>query len=91
MNYDGEPRPSGVSFGYLKKESARMKEESARNANKPIFSLEKREQEATQVKKGERETIKTVPSKSWWNNGGRKSKKLSRKNKRKTLRKKRNP
>ena len=69
MNYDGEPRPSGMYYRYLK-------EESARNANKPIFSLEKRE------------TIKTVPSKPF---GGRKSKKLSRKNKRKTLRKKRNP
>ena len=69
MNYDGEPRPSGMYYRYLK-------EERARKPNASIFPLEKRE------------TIKTVPGKPF---GGRKSKKLSRKNKRKTLRKKRNP
>jgi hypothetical protein len=40
------------------------------------------------IKKGEKETWKTAPGKSLWGVGG-KSKKLSQKKKRKTLRKKR--
>jgi len=47
-------------------------------------------QDAKAIRQGEKETWNTVPGKSLWRrNGGRKSKKLSRKNKRKTLRKKR--
>lgn len=42
------------------------------------------------IEKGEKETWKTVPGKSWWDKGG-KSKKLSQKKKRKTLRKKCKP
>jgi len=42
------------------------------------------------MKKGEKDTWKTVPGKSWWEKGG-KSKKLSQTKKGKTLRKKRKP
>jgi hypothetical protein len=65
---------------YKARDEARKKEDAADDAAY---------QEANKIRQGEKETWKTVPGKSWWKPGGRKSKKLSRKNKRKTLRKKR--
>lgn len=68
----------------------RDKHETARRAQEMKRNQEREEKWAAEdaIEKGEKETWKTVPGKSWWEKGG-KSKKLSQKKKKKTLRKKR--
>lgn len=68
----------------------RDKHETERRAQEMKRNQEREEKWAAEdaIEKGEKETWKTVPGKSWWEKGG-KSKKVSQKKKRKTLRKKR--